>query len=64
MAMFLKVTHMRYISFDGKFEIVSIGGGLWSVSKQNEDDKFFSLYFDRPFNSALEAMAELRKVGA
>ncbi len=62
--MFLKVTHMRYISFDGKFEIVLIGGGLWSVSKQNEDDKFFSLYFDRPFNGALEAMAELRKVGA
>jgi hypothetical protein len=62
--MFLKVTHTRYISFDGKFEIVNIGGGLWSVSKQNDNDKFFSLYIDRPFKGAVEAMAELRKVGA
>jgi NDP-sugar pyrophosphorylase family protein len=62
--MFLKVSHTRYISLDGKFEIVNIGGGLWSVSKQNDNDKFFSLYFDRPFNGALEAMAELRKAVA
>jgi NDP-sugar pyrophosphorylase family protein len=62
--MFLKISHTRYISFDGKFEIVNIGDGLWSVSKQNDNDKFFSLYFDHPFNGALEAMAELRKVGA
>jgi NDP-sugar pyrophosphorylase family protein len=62
--MFLKISHTRYISFDGKFEIVNIGGGLWSVSKQNDNDKFFSLYFDRPFNGALEAMAELRKAVA
>jgi NDP-sugar pyrophosphorylase family protein len=62
--MFLKISHTRYVSLDGKFEIVNIGGGLWTVSKQNDNDKFFSLYFDRPFNGALEAMAELRKVAA
>ena len=61
---FLKISHTRYISLDGKFEIVNIGGGLWTVSKQNDNDKFFSLYFDCPFNGALEAMAELRKVAA
>lgn len=62
--MFLKISHTRYISLDGKFEIVAIGKGLWTVSKQNDNDKFFSLYFDRPFNGALEAMAELKKAVA
>lgn len=63
--MFLKISHTRYISLDSKFEIVSIGGGLWTVSKQNDNDKYFSLYFDRAFHNALEAMAALRaKVGA
>lgn len=62
--MFLKISHTRYISFDGKFEIVNIGGGLWTVSKQNDNDKFFALYIDRPFKGALEAMAELRKMAA
>ena len=62
--MFLKISHTRYISFDGQFEIVNIGGGLWTVSKQNNNDKYFSLYIDRPFKGALEAMAELRKVAA
>ena len=62
--MFLKVTHTRYISFDGKFEIVNIGGGLWSVSKQNEDDKFFSLFFDYSFESAAKAIVEIEKAVA
>jgi hypothetical protein len=61
---FLKITHTRYISLDGQFEIVAIGQGLWTVSKQNDNDKYFSLYIDRPFNGALEAMAELQKVAA
>lgn len=62
--MFLKISHTRYVSLDGKYEIVNVGGGLWSVSKQNDNDKFFSLYFDQPFNGALEAMSELRKAVA
>ena len=62
--MFLKISHTRYVSLDGKFEIVNIGGGLWTVSKQNDNDKFFSLYFDRPFNGALQAMAQTRKAVA
>ena len=41
--MFFKVTNNRYVSFDGKFEIVKVGFGVWSVSKKNDNDKFFSL---------------------
>jgi hypothetical protein len=61
---FLKVTPKRYISFDGQFEIVSIGGGLWTVSKKNQDDKYFSLYIDHPFSNFTSAMAQLKKVYA
>lgn len=62
--MFLKISHTRYVSLDGKFEIVSIGGGLWTVSKQNDNDEYFSFFFDRAFYNALEAMAEVRKAVA
>jgi hypothetical protein len=62
--MFLKVTNNRYVSFDGKFEIVKLGVGIWSVSKKNDNDQYFSLYYSFPFESASKAMAELQKVGA
>jgi hypothetical protein len=62
--MFLKVTNNRYVSFDGKFEIVKVGFGVWSVSKKNDNDKFFSLYFNYSFESASKAISELEKVVA
>lgn len=62
--MFLKVTNNRYVSFDGKFEVVKVGFGVWSVSKKNENDKYFSLYFNHSFESASKAITELEKVGA
>jgi hypothetical protein len=62
--MFFKVTNNRYVSFDGKFEVVKLGFGVWSVSKKNDDDKFFSLCFDYSFESASKAIAELEKAVA
>ncbi len=62
--MFLKITNNRYVSFDGKFEIVKVGFGVWSVSKKNDDDKFFSLFFDYSFESAAKAIVEIEKAVA
>jgi hypothetical protein len=62
--MFFKITNNRYVSFDGKFEIVKVGFGVWSVSKKNDNDKFFSLYFNHSFESASNAIAELEKAVA
>ena len=62
--MFLKVTPKRYVSFDGQFEIVAIGGGLWTVSKKNQNDNYFSLYFDHPFSNLKAALAKFEKVSA
>ena len=61
---FFKVTNDRYVSFDGKFEIVKVGFGAWSVSKRNNNDRFFSLYFNNSFESYSKAISELGKVVA
>jgi hypothetical protein len=61
---FLKINRNRYITTDEQFTVLNIGGSVWVVLKKNADDNYNSMFINQPFNRALEAMAELRKVAA
>lgn len=61
---FVKINNNRYITLDEKFTILNTGGSVWVVLKKNDDDNYNSLFINQPFNKALEAMSELRKVAA
>ena len=61
---FLKINRNRYITTDEQFTVLNIGGSVWGVLKKNADDNYNSMFINQPFNRALEAMAELRKVAA
>ena len=61
---FLKINRNRYITTDEQFTVLNIGGSVWVVLKKNAEDNYNSMFINQPFNRALEAMAELRKVAA
>ena len=61
---FVKINRNRYITTDEQFTVLNIGGSVWVVLKKNTDDNYNSMFINQPFNRALEAMAELRKVAA
>jgi hypothetical protein len=61
---FVKINRNRYISADNKFTVLNTGGSVWLVLKKNDSDNYNSLFINRPFNRAAEAIAELEKVGA
>jgi hypothetical protein len=61
---FVKINRDRYITTDEKFTVLNTGGSVWVVLKKNDSDSYNSIFIERPFNRALEAMAELRKAVA
>lgn len=61
---FIKINRNRYITTDEQFTVLNTGGSVWVVLKKNDADNYNSMFINRPFNRALEAMAELRKVAA
>lgn len=61
---FVKINRDRYITTDEKFTVLNTGGSVWVVLKKNDNDRYNSIFIERPFNRALEAMAELRKAVA
>ena len=61
---FVKINRNRYISEDEQFLVVNMGASVWVVLKKNTYDAYYSVLIRRPFNRALEAMSELRKVMA
>lgn len=61
---FVKINRNRYITTDEQFTVLNIGGSVWVVLKKNTEDNYNSMFINQPFNRALEAMAELRKVAA
>lgn len=61
---FVKINRNRYITTDEQFTVLNIGGSVWVVLKKNAEDNYNSMFINQPFNRALEAMAELRKVAA
>ena len=61
---FIKINRNRYITTDEQFTVLHIGGSVWVVLKKNGEDNYNAMFLDRPFNRALEAMAELRKAVA
>jgi hypothetical protein len=61
---FIKINRNRYITLDERFTVLNTGGSVWVVLQKNADDNYNSLFIQRPFNRALEAMTELRKVVA
>jgi hypothetical protein len=61
---FVKINRNRYITTDEQFTILNIGGSVWVVLKKIDSSSYNEMFINRPFNRALEAMAELRKVAA
>lgn len=61
---FVKINRDRYITTDERFTVLNTGGSVWVVLKKNDNDSYNSIFIERPFNRALEAMAELRKAVA
>lgn len=61
---FVKINRNRYITTDEQFTILNIGGSVWVVLKKIDSSSYNEMFINRPFNRALEAMVELRKVAA
>lgn len=61
---FVKINRNRYITTDEQFTVLNLGGSVWVVLKKIETSSYNEMFIDRPFNRALEAMAELRKAVA
>lgn len=61
---FIKINRNRYITLDEKYTILNTGGSVWVVLKKNDNDNYNSLFISEPFNRALEAMSQLRKMVA
>ena len=61
---FVKINRNRYITTDEQFTVLNLGGSVWVVLKKVESSTYNKMFINRPFNRALEAMAELRKAVA
>jgi hypothetical protein len=61
---FVKINRNRYITTDEKFTVLNLGGSVWVVLQKIESSTYNEMFINRPFNRALEAMAELRKAVA
>jgi hypothetical protein len=61
---FVKINRNRYITTDEKFTVLNLGGSVWVVLQKIESSTYNEMFINRPFNHALEAMAELRKAVA
>ena len=61
---FVKINRNRYITTDEQFTVLNLGGSVWVVLKKVESSTYNEMFINRPFNRALEAMAELRKAVA
>jgi hypothetical protein len=61
---FVKINRNRYITTDEQFTVLNLGGSVWVVLKKIDSSSYNEMFINRPFNRALEAMAELRKVAA
>jgi hypothetical protein len=61
---FVKINRNRYITTDEQFTVLNLGGSVWVVLKKIDSSSYNEMFINRPFNRALEAMAELTKAVA